>query len=570
MRGAAQHLGSERVSDVSSETVPTFADHVLARADDDNIAILFEEQSWTYREWVRECIARADLFDSVRIEGAAHIGLLLENVPDFTMWLGAAALAGATVVGINPTRRGSELARDITFTECQLIITETSQADLLDGLDLGPAAARVLVVDTASYGELVAAHRPATAEGYIAASYEPESQYLLLFTSGTSGAPKAVITSHGRLQNVSASMIGLTSLTSDDVTYISMPLFHSNALFTAWAPSVVSGATIALRRTFSASGFLPDVRRFGATYFNYVGKPLAYVLATPERTDDADNPLVRGYGNEAAEADLHRFAQRFRCTLNDGYGQTETGASIIRVAGMPAGALGLGAPTIRVLDADTREECPRARFDDNGRLLNADDAIGEIVNSTRGTFEGYWNNPEADNERLRDGAYWTGDLAYRDEAGYFYFAGRSAEWIRVDGENFSGAPIERILGRFPGVVLAAAYGVPDAEIGDRVMAALQLGEGVCFDPVGFATFLSAQSDLGSKWSPTYVRIVTTLPMTQTNKILKRDLVKQQWRTSEPVWWRSGKDVAYQLFTAADLDALTARFAAAGRARLVGA
>ncbi len=570
MRGAAQHLGSERVSDVSSETVPTFADHVLARADDDNIAILFEEQSWTYREWVRECIARADLFDSVRIEGAAHIGLLLENVPDFTMWLGAAALAGATVVGINPTRRGSELARDITFTECQLIITETSQADLLDGLDLGPAAARVLVVDTASYGELIAAHRPATAEGYIAASYEPESQYLLLFTSGTSGAPKAVITSHGRLQNVSASMIGLTSLTSDDVTYISMPLFHSNALFTAWAPSVVSGATIALRRTFSASGFLPDVRRFGATYFNYVGKPLAYVLATPERTDDADNPLVRGYGNEAAEADLHRFAQRFRCTLNDGYGQTETGASIIRVAGMPAGALGLGAPTIRVLDADTREECPRARFDDNGRLLNADDAIGEIVNSTRGTFEGYWNNPEADNERLRDGAYWTGDLAYRDEAGYFYFAGRSAEWIRVDGENFSGAPIERILGRFPDVVLAAAYGVPDAEIGDRVMAALQLGEGVCFDPVGFATFLSAQSDLGSKWSPTYVRIVTTLPMTQTNKILKRDLVKQQWRTSEPVWWRSGKDVAYQLFTAADLDALTARFAAAGRAQLVGA
>lgn len=569
MRGAAQHLGSERVSDVSSETVPTFADHVLARADDDNIAILFEEQSWTYREWVRECIARADLFDSVRIEGAAHIGLLLENVPDFTMWLGAAALAGATVVGINPTRRGSELARDITFTECQLIITETSQADLLDGLDLGPAAARVLVVDTASYRELVAAHRPATAEGYTAASYEPESQYLLLFTSGTSGAPKAVITSHGRLQNVSTSMIGLTSLTSDDVTYISMPLFHSNALFTAWAPSVVSGATIALRRTFSASGFLPDVRRFGATYFNYVGKPLAYVLATPERTDDADNPLVRGYGNEAAEADLHRFAQRFRCTLNDGYGQTETGASIIRVAGMPAGALGLGAPTIRVLDADTREECPRARFDDNGRLLNADDAIGEIVNSTRGTFEGYWNNPEADSERLRDGAYWTGDLAYRDEAGYFYFAGRSAEWIRVDGENFSGAPIERILGRFPGVVLAAAYGVPDAEIGDRVMAALQLGEGVCFDPVGFATFLAAQSDLGSKWSPTYVRIVTTLPMTQTNKILKRDLVKQQWRTSEPVWWRSGKDVAYQLFTAADLDALTARFAAAGRARLVG-
>jgi fatty-acyl-CoA synthase len=199
-----------------------------------------------------------------------------------------------------------------------------------------------------------------------------------------------------------------------------MPLFHSNALFTAWAPSLVAGAAVALRRTFSASGFLPDVRRFGATYFNYVGKPLAYILATPERPDDADNPLVRGYGNEGAEADIARFGARFGCRLTDGYGQTETGASIMRVPGMPSGALGLGAPTIRVMDAHTGAECPRAEFDALGRLLNAEAAIGEIVNGTRGTFEGYWNNPEADDERLRDGAYWTGDLAYRDAEGYFY------------------------------------------------------------------------------------------------------------------------------------------------------
>ena len=108
----------------------------------------------------------------------------------------------------------------------------------------------------------------------------------------------------------------------------------------------------------------------------------------------------------------------------------------------------------------------------NGRLLNADEAIGEIVNSTRGTFEGYWNNPEANAERMRDGAYWTGDLGYRDDDGYFYFAGRSADWIRVDGENFAGAPVERILSRFAGVVLAAVYAVPDPVVGDQVMAAL--------------------------------------------------------------------------------------------------
>ncbi len=546
--------------------MPTFAEHVLARAEDDNVAVLFDDTVITYREWVGECAARAALFRNLQITGAPHIGVLLENVPDFTMWLGAAALAGATIVGINPTRRGTELARDITFTECQLIITDSAQLQLLDGLDLGRANGRVLVIDTPDYEAALAPHRGVALEP---ARYDDDTQFLLLFTSGTSGAPKAVITSHGRLNHVASSMVGLTALTSADVTYISMPLFHSNALFTAWAPSVVAGAAMALRRTFSASGFLPDVRRYGATYFNYVGKPLAYVLATPELADDADNPLVRGYGNEAAESDLVRFAERFDCRLNDGYGQTETGASIIRVPGMPAGALGLGAPTIRVLNADSGLECPPAQFDESGRLLNSDEAIGEIVNSTRGTFEGYWNNAEANAERLRDGAYWTGDLAYRDAEGYFYFAGRSADWIRVDGENFSGAPIERILMRYPGVVLAAVYGVPDAEIGDRVMAALQLTEDGAFDPVAFASFLGDQPDLGSKWAPTFVRIVENFPMTQTNKILKRELVKEQWRVADELWWRPGKELDYRRFEGPDAQALRGRLLAAGRGHLIG-
>ena len=544
----------------------SFADHVRARADDDRPAVLFDDQRWTYREWSAEVAARAALWRAMQVDGPPHIGVLLENVPDFTMWLGAAAVTGATVVGINPTRRGAELARDITYTDCQLIVTERSQVDLLEGLDLGAADGRVLVVDDPSYGEQLAPHRGADLPDD---DIDPGTQLLLLFTSGTSGAPKAVITSHGRLEMVAGAMTMITQLTSDDVTYISMPLFHSNALFTAWAPSVVAGAAIALRRTFSASGFLPDVRRYGATYFNYVGKPLAYVLATPEQPDDADNPLVRGYGNEAAEADLARFQERFGCRLNDGYGQTETGASIIRVPGMPAGALGMPAqPTIVVLNPDTGEECPRARFDADGKLLNADEAIGEIVNLGGGTFEGYWKNDEANRQRLRNGAYWSGDLAYRDDDGYFYFAGRSAEWIRVDGENFAGAPVERILDRFPGVVLSAVIGVPDAEAGDRVLACLQLAPGVEFDPAAFADFLSRQADLGPKWVPTFVRIVDEYPMTQTNKVLKRHLVLERWDTADELWWRPGRDPEFRRFTATDAAELAARFAAHGRSNLL--
>jgi len=542
-----------------------FGDHVKARAEDPNTALLFEDKSWTYAEWVRACAARAALFEAMRTEGAPHIGLLLDNVPDFTMWAGAAAMCGATIVGINPTRRGEGLERDITHTECQLIVTEARHLELLDGLALGPADGRVLVVDDDGYDDVLA---PYTDAPLPEVRIEPSTQILLLFTSGTTGAPKAVVCSQGRLDRVATTMAGTVGLEPRDVTYASMPMFHSNALFTAWGPTVTAGATLALRRRFSASAFLSDVRAYGATYFNYVGKPLAYILATPEQPDDADNPLERGFGNEGNEADMRAFTARFDCRLIDGYGQTETGASISRVPGTPVGSLGKGTDAVKVIDPETGEECPRAQFDEDGKLLNAEEATGEIVNFAAQGFEGYWKNEEAMRERYRDGAYWTGDLAYRDEDGFFYFAGRTADWIRVDGENFAAAPVERILLRWAPVVLPAVYGVPDAELGDRVMASIELAPGAEFDPDAFARFLTAQSDLGTKWAPTFVRVIDRLPVTETNKVLKRELVRERWDVKDPIWWRPGRELAYVPFTAADAAALRDQFAATGRAHVL--
>ena len=161
-----------------------------------------------------------------------------------------------------------------------------------------------------------------------------------------------------------------------------------------------------------------------------------------------------------------------------------------------------------MLDAATGEECPPARFDDRGRLLNAEEAIGELVSKGGGAgFEGYWRNEEAQQTRLREGWYWTGDLAYRDEKGFFYFAGRDHDWLRVDGENFASAPIERILQRHPDIGLAAVYAVPDPVVGDQVMAAVQLRPGLDhLDGDGLPAFLAAQGDLGTKWAPRFVRM----------------------------------------------------------------
>jgi acyl-CoA synthetase (AMP-forming)/AMP-acid ligase II len=542
--------------------MPTIAELVRARAADEHPAILFEDQSWSYAEYVTACAERAALLAELRRPGPFHVGVLLDNVPEFAMWLGAAAVAGAVVVGINPTRRGAELARDITHTECQLLVTEGLHAPLLDGVDTGVGADRTFDVESVAYAEALDRHRGAALPDVEVSNSD---LYLLLFTSGTSGAPKACLCSQGRLGRIGRTLADMVKLGPDDVCYVAMPMFHSNALMAGWAPALAGGATTALRRKFSASGFLPDVRKFGVTYFNYVGKPLSYVLATPERPDDADNSLRLVFGNEGADLDIDRFSRRFGVPVIDSYGSTEGGAIVQRTPDMPPGALGRGAEGMAVLDPETGEERPPGRFDADGRLLNPDEAIGELVNRLGATgFEGYWNNDEANTARVHDGIYWTGDLAYRDEQGYFYFAGRDYDWLRVDGENFAAAPVERILARHPEVVLAAVYAVPDPDVGDRVMAALQLRPGATFDPEDFAAFLAAQPDLGTKWTPRFVRIAPTLPVTETSKVLKRVLRRDRWETDDDVWWQPEKGGAYRRLTPADVDALRAEFAARGR------
>ena len=211
-----------------------------------------------------------------------------------------------------------------------------------------------------------------------------------------------------------------------------------------------------------------------------------------------------------------------------------------RAPGTPRQAMGKPPPgtDVVIVDPTTRAQCPPARFDDRGKLQNASEAIGEIVSRDGvSRFEGYYANDEADAERTRDGWFWSGDLGYRDEDGFFYFAGRTADWLRVDGENFAAAPVERILARFPGVVTAVVLPIPDPRTGDQAMAALELADPDAFDPAAFGDFLDHQSDLGTKWAPRFVRVTDAIPLTGTGKVDKRPLRDQYWRTADPVWWR---------------------------------
>jgi fatty-acyl-CoA synthase len=496
-----------------TDALPTVADLLAPLVDIDDRGVHFEDSFVSWRDHLRQGAAVAAALRA-RLDPSRppHVGVLLENTPFFSSVLVAAGMTGIVPVGLNPVRRGAALHRDIDHADCQLILADTNSAGTLGDIDH-------INVDSAAWADEVAAHRDAEIRFQSATA---DDLFMLIYTSGTSGNPKAVMCSHGKVAVAGVTMTDRFGLGPSDVCYASMPLFHSNAVLVGWAVALACRGSMVLRRKFSASGFLPDVRHYGATYANYVGKPLSYVLATPERPDDADNPLRSVYGNEGAHADIDRFAARFGCRVIDGFGSTEGGIAIGRTPDTPDGALGPLPDGIEIIDVDTGQPCPVG-------------AVGELVNvGGPGRFEGYYNDPEANAQRMAGGIYHSGDLAYRDEAGYAYFAGRLGDWLRVDGENLGTAPIERVLARYPDVTEVAVYAVPDPAVGDQVMAALVLASGAEFDTDKFRAFLAEQTDLGPKQWPSYVRVSTSLPRTATFKVLKRQLSAEGLDCADPV------------------------------------
>lgn len=551
-----------------AELADTVADLLLARRGDDRPGLRSGERTWTWDEVVAQSAARADLALSLHRDGRFHVGILLENVPEFVFWLGGAALAGATAVGINSTKRGEVLAAEIRHADVGLIITDAGGRALLDGLDVGVDADRILEIDSTTYAEQLAT---ADREVRVATDVTATTQLLLLFTSGTTGTAKAARCSQGRLTALGRANAAKYDIDADDVSYCCMPLFHGNALMALWAPSLAVGACIALTPKFSASRFLPEVRRYGATYFTYVGKAIGYVLGTPEQPDDADTPLTHGFGTEASPEDQAEFARRFGAKLYEGYGSSE-GAGLVKLdPDGPSAALGRPAHGgVRIVDAATRQTCPPAEQDRFGRVTNAEQAIGEIVNTTgAAAFEGYYKNEAADADRVRHGWYWTGDLGYVDTAGYLYFAGRAGDWIRVDGENISALLTERVLRRHPAILAAGVFAVPDPRSGDQVMAAVEVGPDTTFDDLDLPTFLAGQEDLGTKGAPRFIRISTELPTTGSGKLRKKEMQADGWRSGDEVHrWAGRGEPHYEPLSDQDKDELKSEFEANGRLRFL--
>ena len=247
------------------------------RLDQDTPAVKYGDRAWTWREHLADATGTAAaLIGIADPDRPLHVGALLGNTPEMLTAMASAALGGYVLCGINDTRRGDALARDILRADCQILLTDPAHKELLDGLEL--PGVQVVDVSGESWSAQLAGAGALTPYREVA----PTDTFMMIFTSGTSGEPKAVQITHLVVLFAGLSLIERFEVAASDVCYLSMPLFHSNALLAGWSVAVGAG-TAMVPATFSASGLLPDLRRYGATYMNYVGKPLAYVLATPEQ-----------------------------------------------------------------------------------------------------------------------------------------------------------------------------------------------------------------------------------------------------------------------------------------------
>ena len=312
-------------------------------------ALRFGDQILTHGQLLEEAGRFAALF-SARLDPdrPPHVAVLLDNTPEYVFALCGAGLIGAALVGLNHTRRDEHLARDISYTDVQLVITEPRHQELLapvvDGLDL-PGG--VLMSSRFADGDDPeptlgrvpgrGLRRPAGRRRR-SRRWNPTSALCGPCSSprGPRPRPKAVCCTQRRLLTTGNRMTMVLDVGPDDVGYVAMPLFHSNSLMVGLAPALVAGASVGLARKFSASRFLDDVRRYGATWFNYTGKPLAYLLATPEKPDDADNPLRLAYGNEGSPQVVEAVADRFGVAIVDVFGSTEGAIALDRSGGPPA------------------------------------------------------------------------------------------------------------------------------------------------------------------------------------------------------------------------------------------
>ena len=480
----------------------------------------------TYSEFDREVNRTAHLLGRLGVGRGDTVTLLLSNCLEFlALWFGAAKL-GALIVPVNTASSASELEYLVAHSESRFIFTEAARLDLAREVrDRCAGVDEVLVCGggapspAVDFGRLLA-ECPEAPPGGPAPS--PTDEAAILYTSGTTARPKGVLVTHANYLCAGETVARAVRLTASDRHLVVLPLFHGNAQYYSTMSALVAGASVALMARFSASRYFDQAIAHRCTISSLFAAPIRMLLAQPRRPEHADNELRAVlFAQSVTPAQLTEWGERFHAPLMQLWGMTETmGPPIINPYDGERRNMSMGLPapgyTSRLVDEEGQ---PVARGE-----------IGQIV--VRGEpglslMKGYYKNPAASAETLRDGWLWSGDNARQDEDGYYHFVDRAKDMIKRSGENVAASEVEAVIREHPGVFDCAVIGVPDAMRDEAILAVVvprAAAVGAAAAPLTEDEVLAwCRERLASFRVPQFVQFRKELPRTAVGKIRKHVL-----------------------------------------------
>jgi fatty-acyl-CoA synthase len=510
-------------------TVPDrFEDYALEYPD--TVFLIYDDIELTFAEINRQANRYAHVALEYGIEPGDVGAVMIENRPEFFYaWL-ALSKIGAIAALINTQARGKALDHAIEATGSKILFLGgecEARFATVDGL-----ASRVKTLyvadgecetvmprDTRSIGDLVGAASEDNPPKSLRADVVGETPVFYVFTSGTTGLPKAAIISHMRWLGVGDGWANVLGMTDEDVFYCILPLFHGAAGMSLVSNALSCRAPIVVRRQFSASKFWPDIRKYGVTLVQYVGEIGRYLINQP-----------------ASESFIDRFGD---VKIVEGWGATEANCSMMNLDDV-VGSCGRvpfkELSNARLVKYDIENDCHIT--DENGFLIETDpgepgELLGMVLNIPgvgAGRFEGYVSAEATEKKILRnvftegDAWYRSGDLLIQDADGYFFFSDRIGDTYRWKSENVSTTEVTEALEGYGPTEMMNVYGVvvPGQE-GRAGMVAVELKQGTSFDPE--TLYEQVTEKLPSYAVPLFVRVRPKSDLTVTFKLRKVDLQK---------------------------------------------
>ena len=498
--------------------------------------LIWEGIETSYLEFNRRVDQAARVWHETGLRHGDRIAFMLDNSPDFVYaWLGAAKLGGI-LVAINTGFREDETRYLITDSEARFgLVGQSYLATFLAASRGARALERTFSVGPAdAFDDFTALSADADAAAP-AVGLEGDDVISLIYTSGTTGKPKGVMQTHRNYVLTGQAYPAWTGMERGDRIYACLPLFHINSQSYSMMGAIGADGAIVLAKRFSARRFWDDIRKYRVSVFNFIGAMTIILSKSEPSPADRDHVVKVAYGVPALPHELRlEIEERYGMRVVSGFGMSETTFGLLE---SPYGDRRPGSMGKERHHPDPDVPRTEARIvDDEGREVPRG-TVGELLLKSPAVMAGYFRDPERTAEALRDGWLYTGDMAWQDEDGFYYFSDRKKDIVRRRGENVSSLEVELVLNDHPAVLESAIVGVPSDLTDEDLLAVVVVRPG--HDPAPAELIDWCAERLAPFKIPRYLTFTDELPKTRTQKIEKHRL-RDAWDQRAPEYDREAE------------------------------